>query len=406
MKKNGSGLILAAVLVAGFALGAFAQESAPKKAPWVLKMRLLEAFRETREAAPTAVTSSYLKHSVSATIESDNDLAQELTQVQKTFNYKDVRLLTEADFAWVDNNKEKTPHVIRLDGKEFIVEVMPVDTVKLPTFRLQIYELDPKKYTPSLLNTEFSIPVRNIAVFGFEDSKGGIYFLSFRISGVSGTPSGEVEFRPESKSRPDVQGEGPVKATGAIPPPKLLKQVNPVYPEEARKAGVEGIVILEATMDAEGRVSNTRVLRSIPLLDQAAIDAVKQWVYEPLLIDGKSRGVIFTVTLRFALDGKKREGGVGGGQGTPESAPPPKLIKKTDPVYPEAARKARIEGIVILEVQTDQDGRVQKTKVLRSIPELDQAAVDAVKQWVYEPVIINGKPKPSVFTVTVRFALK
>ncbi len=59
--------------------------------------------------------------------------------------------------------------------------------------------------------------------------------------------------------------------------------------------------------------------------------------------------------------------------------------------------------MVILEVQTDIYGRIQSTKILRSVPLLDQAAVDAVRQWVYEPMLINGQPRPAIFTVTVRF---
>jgi TonB family protein len=94
----------------------------------------------------------------------------------------------------------------------------------------------------------------------------------------------------------------PVRAVGEIKPPKLVKEVAPVYPEVARQSRVEGIVILEATTDIYGRVETIKVLRSIPLLDQSAIDAVKQWVYEPMIIDGKARPVIFTVTVRFQLE--------------------------------------------------------------------------------------------------------
>jgi protein TonB len=77
--------------------------------------------------------------------------------------------------------------------------------------------------------------------------------------------------------------------------------VIPIYPEIARQARVEGIVILEATTDTYGRVKFVKVLRSIPLLDQSAIDAVRQWVYEPMIINGRPRGVIFVVTVTFRL---------------------------------------------------------------------------------------------------------
>jgi TonB family protein len=97
------------------------------------------------------------------------------------------------------------------------------------------------------------------------------------------------------------KAEEPVRAIGEIKQPKVIKRVEPVYPEEARQAGIQGIVILEATTDIYGRVQSVKVLRSIPKLDQAAIDAVKKWVYEPLVIGGKPRGVIFTVTVTFQL---------------------------------------------------------------------------------------------------------
>ena len=79
---------------------------------------------------------------------------------------------------------------------------------------------------------------------------------------------------------------------------------------------------------------------------------------------------------------------------------------KATPTYPEIARQARVEGVVIIEATTDIYGRVQNVKVLKSIPLLDQSAVDAVRQWVYEPMVINGRPRGVIFVVTVRFNLK
>ena len=96
--------------------------------------------------------------------------------------------------------------------------------------------------------------------------------------------------------------EAPIRAIGEIKAPKLVKQVEPSYPEIARQARVEGTVILEAATDMHGRVQTVKVLRSIPLLDQAAMDAVRQWVYEPMIIGGRPRGLVFTVTVRFKLE--------------------------------------------------------------------------------------------------------
>lgn len=75
--------------------------------------------------------------------------------------------------------------------------------------------------------------------------------------------------------------------------------VEPVYPEIARRAGVTGVVILEAVIDPHGNVTDVNVLRSIPLLDEAAIDAVRQWKYEPTLLNGVPVPIVMTVTVRF-----------------------------------------------------------------------------------------------------------
>ncbi len=81
---------------------------------------------------------------------------------------------------------------------------------------------------------------------------------------------------------------------------------------------------------------------------------------------------------------RRRQGGILGG--VVSAATPPRLIKKVEPVYPEDARLALVRGIVILQATTDVFGRVQSILVLRSIPLLDRAAIDAVKQWIYEPI--------------------
>jgi periplasmic protein TonB len=93
----------------------------------------------------------------------------------------------------------------------------------------------------------------------------------------------------------------PVRAAGEVRMPRLVKRLDPVYPEIARMAHVQGTVILEATTDIYGHVVGVKVLRSIPLLDESAVEAVRQWIYESMVINGRPRGVVFTVTLRFEL---------------------------------------------------------------------------------------------------------
>jgi protein TonB len=197
---------------------------------------------------------------------------------------------------------------------------------------------------------------------------------------------------------PPVSQDKPVKATGEVKPPKIVNMVEPVYPEDARKQGIEGTVVLEATADIEGKVQAVKVLKGVDVLNQAAMDAVKQWTYEPMMINGKPKPVVFTVTVRFSLKDKGLKTGAGEGTG-------PKVLKKVEPVYPEEARKKGLEGDVIVEATVDEAGKVKEAKVLRGVDGLNQAALDAVKQWTYEPVVVDGKPKAVKFTVTIRFKL-
>jgi protein TonB len=101
---------------------------------------------------------------------------------------------------------------------------------------------------------------------------------------------------------PPPQPAAPIRVGGAIRPPVKTHHVNPQYPPIAQAAGVSGIVIVEAMIGADGRVVDAKVLRSVPLLDQAALDAVRQWEFTPTLLNGVPTPVIMTVTVQFALN--------------------------------------------------------------------------------------------------------
>jgi protein TonB len=93
----------------------------------------------------------------------------------------------------------------------------------------------------------------------------------------------------------------PVRVGGELKAPALIERVEPEYPPLAVRAQVQGVVILEAVVDRQGSVEDVRVLRSIPLLDRAAIDAVRRWRYSPLLLNGRPERFVLTVTLSFSL---------------------------------------------------------------------------------------------------------
>jgi TonB family protein len=100
---------------------------------------------------------------------------------------------------------------------------------------------------------------------------------------------------------PPPPGEAPLRVGGNIAPPTKIKDVRPVYPLEALDARIQGVVIIEATIDREGRVSDAKVLRSIPPLDDAALTAVRQWEFAPTMLNGAPVPVIMTVTVNFTV---------------------------------------------------------------------------------------------------------
>jgi protein TonB len=233
------------------------------------------------------------------------------------------------------------------------------------------------------------------------------------------------------------------------PVPRRTSSVVPAYPAEARSIDGSAIVTLRVTLDEAGRVAEIRqpsnpvvavppgtprnpaaLTAAADALGRSAISAVRQWTYDP-----PAKGPItFTVMISFrpgveptvTQDNSRPSpsgavaGGVVGcvGGGHPGSAPAgnapvrvggqirqPPLLRRVNPLYPPEARAEGVQGVVILEAVIGVDGRVCDTRILRSIPLLDQAAIDAVRQWEYKPTLLNGAPVPVIVTVTVPFTL-
>jgi protein TonB len=86
---------------------------------------------------------------------------------------------------------------------------------------------------------------------------------------------------------------------GPVKPPHKIRDVAPVYPAIAHSARIGGTVQVEATVGPDGKVVDARIVQSVPLLDQAALDAVQQWQYEPATQNGKPVPVVMRVNVKF-----------------------------------------------------------------------------------------------------------
>jgi protein TonB len=243
------------------------------------------------------------------------------------------------------------------------------------------------------------------------------------------------------------------------PVPRRTYSVDPDYPADAAAVEANAMVTLMITIDQYGRVAEVRRLGVVPVapaggpapnaspqalhdafdsLVMAAAAAVRQWTY-----DSPAKAPL-SIRVSFAFPSSQKPrlvahdgwpvtspGRASGFVPPPPPPPPPPpsaqettppswaddalrvggsvraptRTKHVNPGYPELAEAAGVQGVVILEARIGVDGKVSHARVLRSVPLLDQAALDAVMQWEYQPTRLNGQPVPIMITVTVRFTL-
>lgn len=101
---------------------------------------------------------------------------------------------------------------------------------------------------------------------------------------------------------PPAEPEGPIRVGGDVQPPVKVSAPSPQYTEIARKARIQGVVIVEAIINKTGAVTNVKILKGLPMgLDTAAADAVKKWKFKPATLNGKPVAVIYNLTVNFRL---------------------------------------------------------------------------------------------------------
>ncbi|MGC2110091.1 MAG: energy transducer TonB [Candidatus Korobacteraceae bacterium] len=212
----------------------------------------------------------------------------------------------------------------------------------------------------------------------------------------------------------------------------LIYKVQPIYPGLARQARVQGVVVLDALIGKDGTIQELTVESGHPMLIQAAMDAVKQWRYKPYLVDGEPVLVETKINVNFQLSNstaEQKSGAAAAGSSSPpppatqagqpppndslsgvyrvgNGVTPPQPFYEPDPEYSDQARKARLQGTVVLWLIVDADGLPQHIRVQRSVGMgLDEEAIKAVKQWRFKPSMKNGEPVPVMINVEVNFRL-
>ena len=370
--------LLVMVLILLYAVGFLAASGAGDV---VTRLRLYEGFRGEPNGSARVVSSYFLKQLPHDIVFSDVEISKEEKTLKRVFNLSDVKLMTQATMKLEEDREKSHFQVVVLNSRKLLLQLGTVEGKK-NRFRVEVLKED----TPPrpLLETDMVLPEEKSTILGFEDSGGKIYFLSFHRLKDQPAPS------------------SPKLGIRTVQKPRLLYATEPQYPEEAKQAKIEGKIVINAETDINGNVVEAVAADGPQILREAAVNAVKQWKYEPFIIDGVKKPVTFTVVVKFRLASKKKKD-------KPVSLSAeekPKLVKKVVPTYPEEAAKAGVEGKIVVEATTDKNGNVINAKVIDGNPVLNQAAIDAVKQWKYEPYILKGVKKPVKFTVVLKFNLK
>jgi periplasmic protein TonB len=122
------------------------------------------------------------------------------------------------------------------------------------------------------------------------------------LGGLAGGATGAAP-PPPPPPPPPPKPTGPIKVGGNVQEAKVIARPNPIYPALARQARIQGSVVLHAIIDKDGRVSELQVISGHPLLVQSALAAVRNWRYQPTLLNGEPVEVDTTITVTFVLGG-------------------------------------------------------------------------------------------------------
>ncbi len=253
-----------------------------------VQLRLYQGFREAEPRQSDVVSAYSLEKIFSGDIFSEAEISKEINTLAKVFNLQKVKTLMNASLVLKVEKGAKTAEVFVLNGRKLVLLLTKVAGEK-DLFAVEVKEKE--EAAKPLLATDIVVPEGKTATLGFSDSEEKIFFLTLHRGPDKKSADRDVQRLPKG-------GKGP----------KLIKKVDPVYPPEARQAGIEGTVILEATIDTQGKVIKVKVLKGEnELLNKAGIEALQQWEYEPAIVDGKPLQFVITVTMRFALNGKSKE---------------------------------------------------------------------------------------------------
>ena len=226
--------------------------------------------------------------------------------------------------------------------------------------------------------------------------------------------------------QPPLSEPSPSPADGKTNP-RAMVEVKAAYPDEALRHSPGATVWVKVTIGPGGEVAEAKAARWRLTIEEsiedpnywankperAFIDAAEaaalKWKFAPP--DANTRTAVELMFTFRNIRGTATAGAPDAARGVASAVRvggnirPPVKIVDARPVYPEDARAAGVEGVVTIDIRIGVDGSVVDATVLRSIPQLDDAAVTAVRRWRYTPTLLNGQPIEILMTVTINFVV-
>jgi TonB family protein len=244
---------------------------------------------------------------------------------------------------------------------------------------------------------------------------------------------------PQNQAQDEPQVVGPVYRPGnGVRPPSVLSEVKPVYTEAGMRAGIAGEVQVDAVVTTDGRVAQVTVARSLDRqygLDEAAVEAAKQWRFNPGTREGEPVNTRIVIILDFRThDSGAGQGGAGQGgarrggavnRGATQTreefeqgawregaagVTAPTRIRIVTPRYTSEAMQRKIQGVVGVDAVVMPDGTVDRARVAASLDAeygLDEQALEAALQSTFEPNsgTLGGNPVPVIVRLTLEFRI-
>ncbi|MGA7158376.1 MAG: M56 family metallopeptidase [Acidobacteriaceae bacterium] len=195
--------------------------------------------------------------------------------------------------------------------------------------------------------------------------------------------------------------------------------VEPVYPASAKKAKLNGTVVLAAVIGKDGTIKSLHVFSSTsPIFDSAALKAVRRWTYKPYLLNGKPVEVDTHITVNFALNPEPKpepSPDPSSAHATASSDSPmhiggevtrPVVLNQVEPEYSKQAKAAKFSGDVEVYLVVDKEGHPANVRVVKGVGMgLDEKAVEAVRQYRFKPATLDGRPVPVDLYIDVNFKI-